>query len=720
MVRTAPGPVPAASVGKRDAGMTLWLLIWAAAGATKAPPERPTTHLEAVSRYGTAVWHLRRSRLLTAARQLEENLRWEPLALTPRRDLARLYEQLERVPAAIRQLQAVLAVNPRDLAAAEHLARLFLQLELKEEAVETARRILNGDIPAARWDMAVQLARHWAEADESDIGQEQAWRKVLYWTAQHRAEGLAAGCWTPRTADSEAARAWQELALVLLRQRGAEAATEAEQALAQAEQLYRRWNDQEGLHRLLASRAQAAALRGEWTAAVRWQREFLLRIQPDEAEAYSRYARWLRRAGRAPEEALVELQRLQAAGVERPALLAMLAVEAGHLSSQRRTAELLAERLLHKGVSEPVLRLLVREWIEQGRGTTVVRWVERMTASERSMTDPDALQEVAQILRRALLAEPQSTRRWLQQVQATNLSAEAAYFLARLAEELDLWNTAEHFYQQALLRCSPAVEDAIRLNLANALRRQGKWMQVASLCRQRVQNGPAAGRHVFLWYQALALAYAGRPAEAETVAEQAWKATPTAEHTAACLQQSRLWSALGQGDKAIATLEQELVATTSDEHRLALLATRARLLQQLGRREAAIAAWRQVLQSDPDHFVACRELALLLAEGTAEELAQAEHYVRHARCIAAWQRRLLRQEAAVDPLTTALLGRILFRRQQWTQARRLLEQAVASPLGKNDPRIWNWLAESYEQCGETTRAANARQQSRSLPLPIEP
>jgi tetratricopeptide (TPR) repeat protein len=685
--------------------------------------EGPVSRVEAVSRYGAAVWHLRRLRWLTAAQQLEESLRLQPEAVTPRRELARVYEQLEQIPAALRQLQAIRTSQPQDVVAAEHMVRLLLELGLPDEAAEIASQVLSRAVAVPQWDVAVQLARRWAQASELPAVQEQAWRKVLHWTVDQRAEGLAVGVWTPRIVDGLAADAWEQLAWVLLRQRGAGGIPEAERAVSQAEQLYRRWDDPAALHRLLAVRAEIAAVQQQLAVALRRQREYLLNVQPQQVEPYCRFVHWLRQAGSSGAEVLAELQRLRAAGVETAAALAVQAVETGRQNGQRANAEKLAERVLQQGVSAPVLQLLVREWIEQGRGDTVARWLERLVASQTVADNGDtALVERAQILWRALLAEPRMAQHWLQQLSETNLSPEAAYFLGRLAEELALWNTAERFYRHSWSRCEPARQDAVLLRLLGVLQQQRQWRQLAALCQQRCQKGCTAGRQVFLWRQALALAASGDKLAANTVVEQAWHQTPQTEVPAACLYYSRLQLLLGEGEKGLEKLEQALRRPLTADQRLNLLAGRAHVLQRLGRRAAAIAAWQQVLQIDPDHLGACRELALLFTEESAnqQQLEQAERWARHARYIACWQRRLLCQQPQPDPLITAVLGRVLLRRQQGAAARRLLEQAVATPVGHNDPRLWNWLAEVYQHCGERQAAATARQRSQSLPTPIEP
>lgn len=704
--------------------MTVWILSWLLLGGETAreasvqPQDeaRRQDHWEAVACFGTAIWQGQRLRLMTAARFLEESLRREPHAAVVRRELARIYEELEQVPAAIRQLQTVLKARPDDRRAADHLCRLLQELGLTDEVADVAREALTGEIPSQDWAVAIRLAQRWAESAPTATEKEQAWRKVLHWTVQQRSEGLQAAVWTPRGVDQEAAQAWEALSRVLIEQ---DRLTEAEQARLAAERLYRRWEEKHGLLRLPALRAEAAARQKQWAVAVQEQRRYLEAAQPDDVQAYRRYVLWMRRAGRSPKEVITELQRLYEQSRQSPAVGVVLAVEWGRHSGTRHQAQQWAERLLQRGVDVAVLHELLRGWIEQGRGLSVLHWLERTVAAGRNVPEPAAvvtLERAHQFLR-ALLAEPALAEQWLYQVQRATPSAEAAFFLGHLAEQLGQWSRAEHFYHQAAERIAAAPRDAVLLRWVDVLQRLQRWEQVADVCQRRVQEGPAAGRHVFLWHQALAFAHRGQHQKAEALAQLAWQATPAAERVAACLRQARLRAITGRAETALALLDSLLTESLTALERQAVQATRAQLLHQQGNRAAAQKAWQAVLHQNPDHLTACRELALLLAEGEDEDLAQAEQLARQARYAAAWQRRLLRQPQPLDALTTAALGRVLFRQKRLNTARQLLETAVALPEGKMDHRLWLWLAEVYECAGESARAAAARQRSQTLPSP---
>jgi tetratricopeptide (TPR) repeat protein len=674
--------------------------------------QRLPQHWEAVTRFGTAVWQARHWRLTTAARFLEESLRHEPHAAPVRRELARIYEQLEQVPAAIRHLQAVLADKPDDRMAANHLARLLQELGLADEVVEVARQGLQGEIPPSEWATAVGLARRWAEAATTGREKEQAWRKVLHWTVQRRAEGLQAAVWTPRSVDREAAQAWEALSRLWIEQGRT---TEAEQAWTAAERLYRRWEDEDGLLRLHAVRAEAAAQQKRWAEAVQQQRRYVEAARPDDVLSYRRYIHWMQQLGHSPEAVTAELQRLYEQSGSSPVVGVVLAVEWGRRSSTQHQAEQLAERLLQQGADVVVLQELLRGWIEQGRGLTVLRWLEHLVAAGRTVPEPAAVVtlERAQLLLRALLAEPNIAAQWLQQVRRASPSAEAAFFLGHLAAQMGQWSLADHFYHQAVERIAAPQRDAVLLRWLEVLQRLQRWEQVAEVCQRRVQQGPTAGSHVFLWQQAQALVRLGQREKAELLAQQAHQQTPAAERIAACLQQVRLLAGMGRTAIALQHLDTVRTETLRAPERQAVEVARAQLLQHQGNRPAALAAWQTVLRQDPDHLVACRELALLLTEEAEGDLSQAERLARHARYVGCWQRRLMRQSPLLDPLTTAVLARVLFRQQRVSAARQLLETAVALPEGKTDPRIWLWLAEVYESLGESQKAATARQRSQT-------
>ncbi|MCS7271984.1 MAG: hypothetical protein NZ703_12965, partial [Gemmataceae bacterium] len=321
----------------------------------------------------------------------------------------------------------------------------------------------------------------------------------------------------------------------------------------------------------------------------------------------------------------------------------------------------------------------------------------------------------AQILCRALLAEPESATVWLQQMREAPCSAAAAFFLGHLAAKLGQWSVAEHFYRRAWLQAEPTGRDAAAIRLVEVLRQQHRWQALLEVCQHRLRTGPTAGQHVFLWHQALALVHLGQLLEAEGVAELAWQLTPAAEQTAACLQQARLLELAGRSWAALQVLEQAEKAAPTDRERQAAGNARAALLCRLGRHQAAQALWEQLLQRYPDQAVACRELALLLLAHPDGDLQRAERLARHARYVATWQRRLTRQYPLTDALATGTLGRVLLCQQRNAEAQRLLAVAVTLPEGKNDRRLWHWLAEAYERCGDPERAAQARQRCQQLP-----
>jgi tetratricopeptide (TPR) repeat protein len=711
--------------------LKVWFLSGLLLGSVAAeespmqPREEPRRqeHWEAVASFGTAVWQGRHGRLMTAARFLEESLRREPQAAVVRRELARIYEELEQLPAAIRQLHTVLRAWPHDRLAADHLCRLLQELGFTDEAADVAREAVTGEVPPAEWAVALRLARRWAETAPTTAEKEQAWRRVVHWTVDRRNEGVHAAVWTPRSADLEAAQAWEVLSRVLIDQNRLR---EAEEAWRAAERLYRRWEEEQGVLRLRAVRAELAARRKQWTVALAEQRRYLEAAQPDEVQPYRRYVQWLQQAGRSAEEVTAELQRLYEQSKQPPALGGVLAVEWGRRRATRPQADQWAERLLQQGVNQIVLHELLRGWIEQGRGLDVLRWLERMVAAGRQTPEPASATtlerthltlERAHLFLRALLAEPNLAEQWLYQMQRAAPSAEAAFFLGHLAEQLGQWTLADHFYRQSAERIAAAQRDAVLLRRVEVLRRLQRWDEVAEVCQRRVQDGPAAGRHVFLWHQALALAHRGQHPIAEAVAQKAREATPAAERVAADLQQARLLAVMGRGQAALERLDSLLKESLTAVERQAVHATRAQLLQQQGQRSAARLAWQTVLHQNPDHPAACRELALLLAEEEEGDLTQAEQLARHARYAAAWQRRLRQQPQPLDALTTAVLGRVLFRQKRLDAAQQLLETAAALPDGKMERRIWLWLAEVYDSVGESAKAAAARQRSQTLSSP---
>ncbi len=200
-------------------------------------------------------------------------------------------------------------------------------------------------------------------------------------------------------------------------------------------------------------------------------------------------------------------------------------------------------------------------------------------------------------------------------------------------------------------------------------------------------------------------------------AEQALTLWPASERFRGMQHYAQLLIACERSDAALALARQQHAGTSKPHEQARWLAVAASALERMGRRAEALTSWQEAVRLDPDYALANRECARLLAETRPDDaaaLAKAERLARHAYRIERWRRRLAEQYPRLDAPTHAVLGRVLHLRGELTAARHELERAAALPQGQRDPQLWQWLAETYEQLGETDQAAAARERARRL------
>ncbi|MBY0455712.1 MAG: hypothetical protein K2V38_00080, partial [Gemmataceae bacterium] len=187
---------------------------------TPRSPGMPDEKRDALARYGSAVWNLRRERLLTAVRQLEAAVQADPDAAEPRRELARLYAQLGRDLEAIRTARKVLDKHPADYETALLLAKLLADAGELEDAVSAAKLATESPALGERPDRAVRALRELAALSEKAGAiptAEAALRKAIEFVTDKRAEVVKAGAFTPKDADLAAAECLERLGHVLVK-----------------------------------------------------------------------------------------------------------------------------------------------------------------------------------------------------------------------------------------------------------------------------------------------------------------------------------------------------------------------------------------------------------------------------------------------------------------------------------------------------------------------
>src|SRR5262245_28447042 len=199
------------------AGLLVGAVLGAPPSPEPAPPGWSVAQKDALAGFGSAIWNLRRDRLLTAAKQLEAAARQDPDATAPLRELVRVYSQIGREPEAIRVARRVLEKDPHDVDTAHTLARLLFDAGELKEAVAAARLAADAPIPIERADKAVAVYRDLAtlcEKANDPAAAEAALRKAVELVVEKRKDVIAAGAFTPKDADTTAAECLERLGKV--------------------------------------------------------------------------------------------------------------------------------------------------------------------------------------------------------------------------------------------------------------------------------------------------------------------------------------------------------------------------------------------------------------------------------------------------------------------------------------------------------------------------
>ena len=124
-----------------------------------------------------------------------------------------------------------------------------------------------------------------------------------------------------------------------------------------------------------------------------------------------------------------------------------------------------------------------------------------------------------------------------------------------------------------------------------------------------------------------------------------------------------------------------------------------------------------ILKDDPDDATANNDLGYLWADQN-KKLDEAEKRIRRALELDRRQRNSLTHVGLDSDRDNAAyvdsLGWVLFRKGDWTGARRELEKASSLPTGDDDPVVWDHLGDVYFRLKETDKAGGAWQKAIEL------
>ncbi|MCE9560903.1 MAG: tetratricopeptide repeat protein [Planctomycetes bacterium] len=717
--------------------MVTGLLVALALGAP--PVESPTlrtpapteAHKDAVTKFGLAVWNIRRERLLTAVKQLETAAQADPDANAPLRELVRIYSQIGREPEAIRIAKQIIARDPQDVDIAHSLARLLFDAGEVKEAIAAAKLAAEGPLPAGRADKAVAIYRDLAtlcEKANDPAAAETALRKAVVWLTDKRKEVIAAGAFSPRETDTAAAECYERLGKVQTKLRKFDDAIEAFNAAAKLYADPLRANDSASAAKLAWNLSGVLQAKGNTDAAIR-ELEPFLKLRPVSPEPYARLAQLLREAERSA-DVIPILQRSHKADPKNLPLQAVLAAELEREGYTRFEADGHFKSLMAATNDPKVIEVIVRSHIENKRPKEVIAALDEaflvLKEKEKSDTPVDAVElakarafasQKATVIASILRDDRDAVVAMLGAAAAdaqtgTKRTHGVHYFLGQLAARHHELGTAEVHFRNALRNANPmTVSDAYGA-LITVLNTARKPRDVATLCQDALrrindpmQNLPLAA-HYFNYYLSGALADLGDEKGAIAAADLAIQQTADGDRLTVRLHKVYVLRVLEKWDDAIEQGKKlcDDFPTRADRNSIRYALAGAYWgAKKLAEAEVEL---RAILESDPDHAPAANDLGFHLAD-QGRSLPEAEQLVRHAISVDKLDRR---KSGDAEPENAAYLdslGWVLFRRGQLAEARTELERAAALHVGASDPVVWDHLGDVLFRLGEKAKSKAA-------------
>ena len=689
-----------------SAGLIVAVLLGPGTPPADAPAE---ARRDALTRYGLALWQVRRDRLLSAARSLETAARQDPDSTAPLKELVRVYTHLGRDPEAIRAARRVLDKNPTDADTAHALARLLHDAGDLKEAVAAARLAADSPELADRPDKTLVVYRELATLLDSSgdpAAAADALRRAVELLTVRRKAVVGSGLFTAKEVDAELAETQERLGKVLVKAARFDAAAEAYLA---AHKLHTNPGDQARLDWNLSG---VYAAKGDAAEAVRHLDEFL-KHRPHAVEPFERLASVLRQAGRG-ERVVPALRRLADADPKNLPLQAVFAAELARDAETRPGGDVLFTRLYPLTNDAKIIRSVVRSHVETGRAGQVLADLDKAYETIKEGDEPGepAKAAFAAAKARAIAAALKAEPEWANAViraagedlrQGLRHDHRTSHLVGTLAAWHRKLEVAAVQFRQAVRTSPPDTRYDSYVRLIDVLVKGRKPADVAAVCRDAIQQQFPLPVY-FTYHLAQALADLGDADEAVKLAEQAVGQGADAWRLDTRLGKVLVLEKLGRYDAAVELCRREVLPlfdAPADRQRIRYALAGA--LWGAKKYAEAEAELRAILEADPDHAGACNDLGYHLAD-QGRNLDEAEHLIRRALAADRADRRRAGDPEGGNAAYLDTLGWVLFRKGDLAGAREWLEKAAALPEGAIDPTVWDHLGDVCFRLGDKAKA----------------
>jgi tetratricopeptide (TPR) repeat protein len=295
--------------------------------------------------------------------------------------------------------------------------------------------------------------------------------------------------------------------------------------------------------------------------------------------------------------------------------------------------------------------------------------------------------------------------------QATRLT------LAKLAARTRQLQAAEDLYRSCLneltFRRRRSSEHEIYLGLLTVLSLAHKNKEIIRTCEAGLQTAKVTNRVLFHFEAARAHMALGHVAEALEAIDAAVKNAGGREMALTCrINRAALLSEAGKHEEGAAECRQLLQEYNQPGDVHSIRSVLSSIHSAAHQYEEAEKQLQLILQNDPDNATANNDLGYLWADQN-KKLDEAETRIRRALELDRRQRQN-GQNKNVGPdgdrdnaAYVDSLGWVLFRKGDWTAARRELQRAAALPQGEDDPVVWDHLGDVLFRLKEIGEAGKA-------------
>lgn len=707
---------------------------------TRHVPLKPATRqeldrLEALHLYAQGAIQQRRNRLLEALSLYEAARRLDPDSPSLHRALIPIYFAVDRIDDALTACRRVLELDPDDYSTAYRFARQLRLLGKLPEAAAVLTRAAERPGLKERLEIRVQiffdLAGMQEQAGELDKAKKSL-HEVLAVLDQPSAL-LEQGRYNRQEIDTQAAETWERLGRIHLRGK------QIEQAVAAFAQAMKK--DPPRSARLAFNLAEVHAAQGDAAKALE-QIEQYLRSQPTGMEGYELRIRLQHELHQPQSEVVRSLEESAQRDANNQGLKLLLARECVK-GRKIDEAERIYQKLLPSSPTAEVYRGLFELYKTLPQGGQKVLWLLdealRQAAGEGE-EDKNAADDPRQVARReearakavqarAMLIVLRDDANLVERLLTAakdavpigrptprSLGHTTRLTLANLAARTKKLQLAEDLYRGCLVNFSTrrrGSEHEIYLGLLTVLALQHKNAEIVKVCEKGLKTARDTNRVLFHFEAARAHMALGHVQEALTAIDFAVKNCGTRETTLTCrINRAALLSEAGKHEQGVAECRALLQEynQSGDVHTIrSVLSSICSAAHQYDEAEKQL---QLILEDDPDNATANNDLGYLWADQN-RKLDEAETRIRRALEL---DRRQKRNGASKnlgldgDRDNAAFvdsLGWVLFRKGDWSAARRELERAAALPTGDDDPVVWDHLGDVYFRLKKIDKAGEA-------------